>query len=292
MLVLRDESPITHDEYEEPYFIIVNKPTGPSSHEVTAWVKKLLGAKKTGHAGTLDPKVTGVLVIAVDKAVRFLKYFAESDKEYICVMQLGSEVAETDIRKLFKEFSAKLYQTPPLESAVKKVLRTRVISKISFLEMKGNLVLFKVKCQHGTYIRNLCKDIGEVLGVGAVMEELRRTRSGYITEEQAFTLHEIADNVHVTAFVKDILPLKKIVVVNNAVSALCHGADLARVGIASLDESIEKDDSVILMTASDEVIGTGIAAMSAVDMKEPKKGLAVITEVISMPANLYPRGWK
>ena len=133
MIALRQEKGIPHDLNRlDASFICLDKPTGPSSHEVTAWARKILKVEKTGHAGTLDPNVTGVLPIAVGKAVKLLRILAKSDKEYVCIAKFERE--PHDAKKHLRTFVGKIYQTPPELSAVKKVLRTRVIYDIRLLE--------------------------------------------------------------------------------------------------------------------------------------------------------------
>ena len=105
-----------------------------------------------------------------------------SGKEYICVMKLHGDSNEGQIKQVLSEFEDEIYQRPPLRSSVKRQLRTRRIYYIDYIETDGRNVLFKVACEAGTYIRKLCFDIGEILGVGAHMQELRRTRSGSFTE--------------------------------------------------------------------------------------------------------------
>jgi H/ACA ribonucleoprotein complex subunit 4 len=148
-------------ELLEKGVINLDKPYGPTSHEVTAWAKSILHIELAGHSGTLDPHVRVLLL---------------SGKEYVCVMRLHADVPEALVRAILQEFTGVIYQRPPLVSAVKRQLRKRTVYYIDFLEMRGRDVLFKVGCEAGTYIRKLCHDIGEALGVGAHRFELRWTR--------------------------------------------------------------------------------------------------------------------
>lgn len=186
---------------------------------------------------------------------------------------------------------------PPLRSAVKRVERERTIYYIDLLEIDGQDVLFKVGCQAGTYIRKLCYDIGKKLGVGAHMAELRRTKVGNLDESLAVSLQDLSDAYAFwkegdeTEIKKMILPmekavehLQKIVVLDSAVDALCHGAKLNVPGIAKLDGGILKGDYIAVMTLKGELIMTGIAQMSSLEIEKKDKGVAVKAERVFMEA--------
>ncbi|RLI03001.1 RNA-guided pseudouridylation complex pseudouridine synthase subunit Cbf5, partial [Candidatus Bathyarchaeota archaeon] len=162
-----NERPISqHIQYG---MLVVDKTSGPTSHEVAAWIKKLLDLDKVGHGGTLDPKVTGVLPVTLQDSTKIVQALLDSGKEYICVMRTHDDVSEETVRKTLDMFKGEIYQRPPLRSSVSRRLRTRYIYDIDFHESDGRNWLFKVACQSGTYIRKLCFDIGEVIGCGAHM---------------------------------------------------------------------------------------------------------------------------
>ncbi len=288
MIVLRKEKPLSHLRQEG--FVVIDKPRGPSSHEVSAWVAKITG-QKAGHAGTLDPQAIGVLPVAVGPGKKVLRALAECDKEYICIARFKPAVNEEELKKAMGQFTGKIYQTPPKEAAVKRVMRTRVIHSLRLLETDGELTLFRVRCQHGTYIRVLCEDIGEVLGVKGEMAELRRTLAGPFTEKDCVFLQTLADGMALLPIESGVAHLPKIVVGNSAVSALCHGADLAASGVAAVDKSIYKGVTVALMTAGKELIGLGVAQMPGEEIAEAKKGIVVKTTAVVMPRDTYPRKW-
>jgi len=156
---------------------IVDKPAGPTSHQVSAWVRDMFGVPKAGHSGTLDPRVTGVLPVALADATRAVEAVLEGDKEYVGVMQLHQDVDERRVRSMMGRFVGEVYQMPPVRSAVKREQRTRHVYELEPLEVDGRNVLFRVRCESGTYIRTLCADIGDALGVGANLVDLRRTRA-------------------------------------------------------------------------------------------------------------------
>jgi H/ACA ribonucleoprotein complex subunit 4 len=293
-------------EYIKYGIINLDKPSGPTSHEVVSWVKRILEVKKAGHGGTLDPKVTGILPIALEESTKVVQTLLPAGKEYVCLMRLHGEVKEEKLRQVFKEFEGKIYQRPPVKSAVKRKLRTREIYYIEIQEIEGRDVLFKVGCEAGTYIRKLCHDIGEVVGTGAHMVELRRTKSGSFQEKDVVTLHDVIDAYYfwkeegneeflrktIQPVEKAMEYLPKIVVRDGAVDALCHGADLAVPGICELDADINQEDTVALFTLKGELIGIGKAKMNTRDMLVEDTGIAVKTKRVLMKPGVYPRMWK
>lgn len=289
----------THHELLNAGFIILDKPSGPSSHEVTAWVKKILGVKKAGHSGTLDPKVTGVLLIAIGKAVRLLRVFQKSDKEYVCIARFTPMPKETKLRDVFKQFVGEIEQMPPKEAAVKRKLRKRRIYELEILEIKDNLVLFRVKCQHGTYIRVLVKDIAKKLGVNGEMVELRRTYAEPFSEKEAVTLQDLVDSFKTGKLEKVIKSplealkhLKRIVVRETAVSAICHGANLAKPGVLDFDKDIKKGELVVLVTPRNELIGLAEALKEGGEILSSRSGLVADTVCVVMEKDRYPKTWK
>ncbi|MEM0202474.1 MAG: RNA-guided pseudouridylation complex pseudouridine synthase subunit Cbf5 [Archaeoglobaceae archaeon] len=287
-------------------FVCIDKPMGPSSHEVVVWVRNILGVKKTGHAGTLDPRVTGVLPIFIETATKLVKFLQESGKEYVCLMRLHGDVKEEEIKKVFRLFTGKIFQKPPLKSAVKKQLRIREIYSMQILEIDGRDVLFKVSTESGTYIRKLCKDMGEVLGVGAHMQELRRTKTGTFTETDCYTLQDLLDafvfwkeegeDRYIREVVKPmelaVAEIPKIVVKDTAVDAICHGANLSIKGVSMVEKNVKEGEVVAMFTAKGELVALGRALVNAEDMLELKKGIVVDVERVLMERGVYPRVWK
>ena len=139
------------------------------------------------------PIVTGVLPVTLEESTKVVQALLYSGKEYVCLMRLHADVGEEKVKAVMEEFEATIYQRPPLRASVKRQLRTRKIYYLDFLEMSGRNVLFKVGCEGGTYIRKLCFDMGEALGCGAHMQELRRTRAGpFVENDGIVTLHDVA----------------------------------------------------------------------------------------------------
>jgi tRNA pseudouridine55 synthase len=286
--------------------IAIDKPSGPSSHEVVAWIKRMLGLEHAGHAGTLDPAVTGVLPVALQDATKALAGMIHSSKEYVCIMRIHAEIPRLRIESVVREFVGPIYQRPPLRSAVKREVRIRRIFSIDIMEITSKDVLFRVNCQAGTYIRKLCYDIGNVLGSGAHMKELRRTRSGPFSEKEGLTTlqdlqdaytvwHEEGDERELRRHIKPVETaawhLEKIFIRDSAVDAICHGASLAVPGIVRLESGIKKDSVVAVMTLKGELVSLGRSVMSSEEMLKADHGLAALTQRVIMNPEVYPRMW-
>jgi H/ACA ribonucleoprotein complex subunit 4 len=228
-------------------------------------------------------------------------------KEYVCVMKLHSDVPEDKVTKVLDEFQGPLYQRPPVRSSVKRQLRTRTIYYIDFMEMDERNVLFKVGCEAGTYIRKLCYDVGEVLGCGAHMQELRRTRVGPFVEDKSLvTLHDLSylfsqwqetkDESMLRKFVypmeKALELMPKIHVRDSAVDALCHGAHLTAPGVLSLDAGIKIGDTVAVFTQKGEAVTMSKAFVSSEKMLKMDHGFVAKTQRVLMPRGMYPKMWR
>jgi len=181
----------TTKELLEFGIINIDKSSGPTSFDISNLVRKKLGLRKTSHFGTLDPKVTGVLPIALNRACKLTGYFLGEDKEYVGIMRVHDEIGLEEIRKMIKnKFLGKITQMPPVKSSVKRQYRQREIKRFELFEEDDKNILFEVECQGGTYIRKLLHDLGEELEVGAHMLELRRTRAGIFSESGIFPKNE------------------------------------------------------------------------------------------------------
>ena len=181
----------TVSELLEFGIINIDKPSNPTSFDVSDFVRKKLGIRKTSHFGTLDPKVTGVLPIALNRACKLTGFFLGEDKEYVGVMRIHEEISIEEVRKAIKEkFLGKIKQTPPKKSRVKRQEREREIKNFEILEQDGKNFVFLAEVQGGTYIRKLIDDLGKELKMGAHMLELRRIRAGIFIEEKSVNLYD------------------------------------------------------------------------------------------------------
>jgi len=319
---LKSEYLVKHEEEEAEYgvhplkrpidmhikygVINLDKPPGPTSHEIAAWVKRILGVSRAGHAGTLDPGVSGVLPIAIERATKIIGVVTHTSKEYVVLMHLHGDANREDIERVVSMFIGEIYQRPPLRSSVKRILRKRRVHEIEILEIDGRRVLMRVKADPGTYIRKLCHDMGLILGVGAHMRELRRIATGPFREDDSLvTLHRLSEAVYLynsgdeKPLRRSILPveysvahLPKILVRNTAVGAIAHGAMLASPGVAMASSSIKRGDLVALFTLKGERIAVGVSEMSGEEMALRDRGIAVRVKRVIMPPNIYPAMWK
>ena len=257
--------------------INLDKPSNPSSHEVVAWIKRILKVEKTGHSGTLDPKVTGCLITCINNSTRLVKAQQSAGKEYVAIVKLHSKLDKVKkLEKALETLTGACFQRPPLISAVKKELRVRTIyeSKLIEYDEKRDMGIFWVSCEAGTYIRTLCVHIGYLLGCGAHMQELRRVRSGALKEDASMvTMHDVKDaQWHFEQYGKEdylrrvIMPLEillttypRIVIKDTSVNAICYGAQLMLPGVLRFESNIEVGQEVVIITTKGEAVSLAIA---------------------------------
>jgi len=295
------------EEYIRFGLINLDKPPGPSSHEVTAWTKRLLEIQKAGHGGTLDPRVTGILPIALHEATKVIQALLQSGKEYICITRLHSKIPKKSIKAILEEFTGTIYQRPPLRASVKRRLRKRKIYSLKLLEIQDRDILFRVACEAGTYIRKLAHDVGEALGCGAHMRELRRTRSGSFGEDQSLvTLYDVAylydewketgDGRLLRRFVqpmeKALEYMPKIIIRDSAVDAICHGANLAAPGVLSLETEIKPKITVAILTQKGEAVALAKVLSTTEEILKMDHGIVANTQRVLMPRGTYPKMWR
>ena len=287
--------------------IILDKPPGPTSHETVAWTKRLLKIPKIGHSGTLDPQVSGVLPLGLGEATKALGVLLYGPKEYHALGRIHSLPSKEKLNEIIHMFTGEIFQKPPQRSAVVRQTRTRTIHEFEVIEQKERLLLTRILCESGTYIRKLYYDMGEVLGPGATMIELRRTRVDQFRESGGLvTLHELANAFSVWEEQKDetklrnmikpieyaLSEIKSVVVRDSAVDAMCHGAQLAIPGILQISPHLKKGDIVAVYTQKGEVVALAESAMSENEIKDATKGYAFETKRIIMAPNTYPRKWR
>ena len=287
--------------------IILDKPPGPTSHETVAWTKRLLKIPKIGHSGTLDPQVSGVLPLGLGEATKALGVLLYGPKEYHALGRIHSLPSKERLAEVLEMFRGEIYQKPPQRSAVVRRTRTRTIYELEVLEQKERLLLMRILCEAGTYIRKLYYDIGEVLGSGGTMIELRRTRVDQFRETDGLvTLHELAnafalweekkDDSKLMTMIKPVevalSELKSVVIRDSAVDAMCHGAQLAIPGILKISPNLKKGDIVAIYTQKGEAVALAESQMSEDEIKEATKGYAFETQRIIMAPNTYPKKWR
>jgi H/ACA ribonucleoprotein complex subunit 4 len=249
-----------------------------------------------------------VLPVTLEDSTKIVQALLHSGKEYICLMKLHGDAEETNVAWILNKFQDLIFQRPPLRASVKRQLRTRRIYYIDYLEMDGRNVLFKVGCEGGTYIRKLCYDIGEILGVGAHMQELRRTRAGPFVEKSVnkATLHEVAyyfsqweEREDPRILHKFIQPMEtalslipKIVVRDSAVDALCHGANLTAPGISAVESGINKGSMTAILTLKGEAVALAKSLIPTEEILDLKHGTVATLHRVVMPRGTYPKVWR
>lgn len=293
------------DEYIKRGVVNIDKPHGPSSSHVVSWVKDILHIGKAGHSGTLDPKATGVLPIALGESARITKILLTSCKEYVTLIKIHDNLSDLKLREILDYFQGEIYQKPPLKSSVKRQLRKKMIYRIKILDIEDNFVLFRVMCESGTYIRKLCHDIGLILGCGAHMQELRRINVGVLDENNIVKLHDLKDAYEIYLEKGDesylrryIIPmenavgnLKKIWIKDTAIGAICHGASLNAPGIVRLQREIGKNDLVSILSLKNELVAIGRSLMTSDEIYEMEKGKVADLERVVMNPDVYPKKW-
>ena len=231
--------------------INLDKPPGPSAHQVAAWVRNMAGVDRAAHAGTLDPKVTGCLPVLLGDATRLAQVFDDSVKEYVAVLELHGP-APADFDAVVAEFEGEIYQKPPKKSAVVRRLRTRRVLDLDVLEAEDRQALFRIRCESGTYVRKLCHDIGLALGTGAHMGDLRRVGTDPFDDTDLVTLQDFADALAwaeegdpdplgevVVPAERALVDLPSVTIAESAAREVAEGAPVYAPGIIEADDADE-----------------------------------------------------
>jgi H/ACA ribonucleoprotein complex subunit 4 len=289
--------------------VLVDKPAGPTSHEVVAWVKRILEIEKAGHSGTLDPGATGLLPLGLGEGTKALSVLLLGPKEYYALARLHSHVSVDRLKGVMQEFTGEIYQRPPQRSSVRRVTRVRTVYEFDHLENHDRLVLMRILCQAGTYIRKIIYDVGEVLSPGATMVELRRTRVSNLSEQNnggLVKLHDLADayqrykeNGDDEKLRRLVLPIehclegiRAVTVRDTAVDALCHGAPLAVPGVVAVPKDLRVGELIGIYSLKGEVVGLGQAAMTKDEIEQNARGIAFAMKRLIMKPGTYPKAWR
>ncbi|CAJ0587766.1 unnamed protein product, partial [Mesorhabditis spiculigera] len=304
-------SPLKRDikNYISSGFFNLDKPANPSSHEVVAWIKRILRCEKTGHSGTLDPKVSGCLIVCIDRTTRLAKSQQGAGKEYMAIFKLHNPVeSEKKIRQGLEKLTGALFQRPPLISAVKRQLRVRTVyeNKLVEYDPEQQMGIAWFKCESGTYVRTLCVHLGILLGTGGQMAELRRNRSGITDEhDQLVSMHDILDAQYVLDHHKDetymrtvVRPLeallvahKRIIVKDSSVNAICYGAKILVPGVLRYDDGIELNQEIVIVTTKGEAVCLAIAMMTTSTIASVDHGVVAKIKRVIMERDTYGRKW-
>ena len=293
------------EELLEAGMIVIDKPPGPNSHQVSAWARDILGMEKLGHGGTLDPFATGVLVLLSGRAMRLTKKVLAHDKTYVGVLRAPSNFNQEALERAIAQLSGQVYNVPPEVSAVKIQVRSRNM-ETTLIDVDGRDAAIQVTCEAGTYIRTLARDLGLLLGHPIELKELRRTKSGRYSESHCVTLQDLKDAVWLwkekgeeQAIRKIVAPIESlvvdlpaVVVKDGAAGAIAHGAPLMRPGIISIEENLERGDTVRMMTLKGELVSMGAMLTRTEMVQEMESGEVARPELVFLPPETYPRAWK
>jgi len=285
--------------------IVIDKPSGPNSHQVSAWARDILGVEKLGHGGTLDPFATGVLVLLSGRSMRLTKKVLNHDKTYVGVIRAPRNFDSDALGRAITQLSGQVYNVPPEISAVKVQVRSRHM-ETRLLDVDERDAAIEVTCEAGTYIRTLARDLGLLLGHPVELKELRRTKSGRFIEPQAITLQNLKDAYWLwkekgedVAMRRILAPIEslvseipQIIIKDGAAGAIAHGAPLMRPGIVSIAENLERGDTVRLMTMKGELVALASMLTRSESIVEMKEGEVARTDSVFLPSDVYPRAWK
>ena len=286
--------------------ILVDKPPGPSSHQLASWARDILGLKRLGHGGTLDPFATGALTLLLGKATRLTEVVLSGDKTYIAILKIDSSISSKQVEEVLERFSGEVYNVPPLESAVKIRVRTRVIQEIKLLEsdQEDGLHTVSVSCQAGTYIRTLARDIGLMLGTPCVLSELHRHSTGSFEQSSLCTMQQLADAAMLAeegdeeALCRLIAPVERILgsipgvwVRDSAIASICHGAPLAVPGVVSLDSGMSPGDKTVIWSSKGEAVAVGEMIVGSSDVPNMTEGELIKPKIVLMDKDEYPGAW-
>ena len=296
----------------------VNKPKGMTSHDVVDWVRSLVHMKRVGHTGTLDPEARGVLPICIGKATKIVQFLTGMQKSYIATMRLGivtdtqdatgrvirrsdqTDIPKGQIESAFEKFRGKIQQIPPMASAVRiggkrlyelarkeaqiqRPTRSAQIYRLEVLDYRGPDITFEVTSSKGTYIRTLCADIGEVLGCGAHMASLIRTKSGPFLLEDSHTLEELKDvpDIRVLLWSMDeaLGHLATVKVKEGVVEAILNGVPINASWIEPWAAGIRAGQFVRVHSPEGELLAVARASHDTEDLAKLKEKFAAFKSV-------------
>jgi len=287
-------------------FILLDKPAGPSSHQVASWARDLFELERLGHGGTLDPFATGVLPLMAGKSMKLTKKILSHNKTYICVFRFASEPDADTLDEVITKMTGRIFNVPPEISAVKIQVRSRRIFKFEKLDTKNSQMVARIECEAGTYIRTMARDMGLLLGMKVELKELRRESSGVFTLDDCVTLQQLADAYWLwkeldqpEALLRIIHPIEKLLldypsatVKDSAAAAISHGAPLLRPGIVSIDSSISEGRDLVINTMKGETVGIVKLNVASDSVKEMESGEIARPSMVLLDQDLYPKRWK
>ena len=296
----------TIEQLLESCFILLDKSPGPSSHQVSAWARDMMGLEKLGHGGTLDPFASGLLPLLSGKAMRLTGKILTHDKSYLALFKFGKKLERNEIEEKMAMLTGKVYNVPPEISAVRVQVRTRKISRFDILDFDGTSLLTHIECEAGTYVRTMARDLGLLLDTPVELKELRRPSSGEFSLKQSITMQQLADAywlwkekgdgnamLRILHPIEDMLSdLPRVVVKDGAAAALSHGAPLLRPGVVSIDEELSVGSEVLLVTMKGEAVAIAKMSQNSKVIPDMNQGEVAKPNCVLMKEDTYPRSWK
>ncbi|MGB0164880.1 MAG: RNA-guided pseudouridylation complex pseudouridine synthase subunit Cbf5 [Candidatus Thalassarchaeaceae archaeon] len=286
--------------------ILVDKPPGPSSHQLAAWAREVLNLTRLGHGGTLDPFATGALTLLLGKATRLTEFILSSDKTYIAVLKTDPRHTRSDIEDVLRGLEGEIYNVPPVESAVKVRVRTRTIHEIQLLESdeEAGIHCIRISCQAGTYIRTIARDIGLLMGSECKLMELHRSKTGVFTQSTLCSMQQLTDAALLAeqgeeaALTKLIAPVEAFLhkmpgawARDSAIGSICHGAPLAVPGIYSIHGNLKSGDKVVIWSGKGEAVAIGELSIDSNRIAQMSTGEVIRPKVVLMEKDVYPSSW-
>ena len=286
-------------------FILVDKPAGPTSHQLAAWARDLLGLDRLGHGGTLDPFATGVLPLMAGRCMKITNKILKHQKSYIAVFRFRQEPDITALKSAMTAMTGRIYNVPPEVSALKVQVRTRTVETFELLDTDGNDVVARIRCEAGTYIRTMARDLGLVLNTPVSLKELRREHSGIFGLEHCVTMDQLADAVWLwkecgqeEALKAIVHPIEKLLVdvpscqiKDSAVAALAYGAPLLRPGLVSIPKHLKKGTELLVTSMKNEAVGFVKLKADSNDVAKMSSGEVARPSMVLMDTEVYPRRW-
>ena len=286
-------------------FILVDKPAGPTSHQLAAWARDLLGLDRLGHGGTLDPFATGVLPLMAGRCMKITNKILKHQKSYIAVFRFRQEPDIAALKSAMASMTGRIYNVPPEVSAVKVQVRTRTVETFELLDTDGNDVVARIRCEAGTYIRTMARDLGLVLNTPVSLKELRREHSGIFGLEHCVTMDQLADAVWLwkecgqeEALKAIVHPIEKLLVdvpscqiKDSAVAALAYGAPLLRPGLVSIPKHLKKGTELLVTSMKNEAVGFVKLKADSNDVAKMSGGEVARPSMVLMDTEVYPRRW-
>ncbi len=302
---LPSERPL--EELIECGVILIDKPSGPSSHQLAAWARSMLGIKRIGHGGTLDPFATGLLTLLCGRSTKITGELLKKPKSYVAVIRFKHPIISQEISDLVSKMQGEIYNVPPKESAVKIQVRTREVSKSDLIQTEeGDRVhLLSINCEAGTYIRTLVRDLGLLSGNECELRELHRSRTGSLDDQMSCTMQQLSDAVFLWREHEDprglsrllspvetiLADIPSIVIKDGAVSALSHGAPLASPGIVSIPKGLPSGAMVLLSSLKGEAVAIAELSVESDSIPSMKSGHVAIPRTVIMQPGVYPQTW-